>query len=80
MVEHRDIICMDVAQRRPVAPIHDRRAVIVARTAHHRPHRTHRRIRTRPARYRAIVPMHSLVALVALQEQRIAVHAICSPV
>lgn len=84
--ERRVIIYMDAAQHRRVAHIRVRRAAIAARIAPHRPHRIHRHIRTRPARYRVIVLMLSLVAESLAQElavqspHRRAVHAVCSPV
>lgn len=81
----RVIIYMDAAQHRRVAHIRVRRAAIAARIAPHRPHRIHRHIRTRPARYRVIVLMLSLVAesvqeLAVASPHRRAVHAVCSPV
>lgn len=84
--ERRVIIYMDAAQHRRVAHIRVRRAAIAARIALHRPHRIHRHIRTRPARYRVIVLILSLVAESLAQElavqspHRRAVHAVCSPV
>lgn len=81
----RVIIYTDAAQHRRVAHIRVRRAATAARIAPHRPHRIHRHIRTRPARYRVIVLMLSLVVESALElavasPLRRAVHAVCSPV
>jgi len=79
---HRVIIYMDAAPHRRVARIQDHRAVIAAHIAPHRPRHTHRHIRTRPAQYRAIVRMLSLVvlAVVVAPPRRRVVHAACSPV
>lgn len=80
------IIYTDAAQHRRVARILVRRAVTAARIAPHQRRRIHRHIRTRPARYRVIVLMLSLVAqeelavVLASPHHRRAVHAVCRAV